>query len=61
MLSLSRCREILGANRSISDEQVKALRDQLYTVADLALDAFQEYDSNVSPDRPRSAQERLST
>ena len=39
MLSIVRCREILGTQCPLSDEEVKELRDQLYAVAEIALDA----------------------
>ena len=39
MLSLERCREILGdAGKDATDEQVIALRDQMMSIASYALD-----------------------
>ena len=40
LLSLVRCREILGTQCPLSDEEVKELRAQLYAVAEVALDAL---------------------
>jgi len=39
MLTLERCREILGPNCPLTYEELSALRDQLRVVADLALGA----------------------
>lgn len=38
MISLERCRKVLGPNNAVSDENLAALRDQLYSFAELALD-----------------------
>lgn len=38
MLSLDRCRKLLGAENSLPDEKLVTLRDQLYCFAELALD-----------------------
>lgn len=38
MISLERCRKILGPNNPVSDENLAALREQLYSFAELALD-----------------------
>lgn len=38
MLSIARCRELVGPNRALTDDELLALRDQLYAVAHLALD-----------------------
>lgn len=38
MISLERCRKILGPNNAVSDEDLAALREQLYSFAELALD-----------------------
>ena len=40
MLSLRKCREILGPRCTLSDEDLEALRDQLYLVAEISLEAF---------------------
>lgn len=38
MLDLRRCREILGSDCPLSDDQIELLRDQLVALADVALD-----------------------
>ncbi len=38
MLSLQRCREVLGPNCSLTDAQVERLRDELAAFADISLD-----------------------
>ena len=43
MLSLIKCRELLGdSGKKLSDEQVLALRDQLYVLADVIVDIYDE-------------------
>lgn len=42
MISLERCREILGPDCQLSDEELERLRDQLYTLADIITTAFLE-------------------
>jgi hypothetical protein len=43
MLTLAKCREFLGdAGSDLSDEQVLALRDQLYALADVITDMYEE-------------------
>jgi len=37
MISLERCRKILGPDNPVSDENLAALREQLYSFAELAL------------------------
>lgn len=37
MLSVQRCRMILGKGYSLSDSEIETLRDQLYCLADVAL------------------------
>jgi hypothetical protein len=39
VLSIARCRELLGHDCSLNDEQLEALRDQMYELAKIALDA----------------------
>lgn len=36
MLSLQKCRELLGGNSTLSDSSLELLRDQLYALADIA-------------------------
>ena len=38
MLSLERCRKLLGTENSLPDESLVTLRDQLYCLAELVLD-----------------------
>lgn len=38
MLSLERCRKLLGQENSLPDESLVTLRDQLYCLAELVLD-----------------------
>jgi hypothetical protein len=40
MLSLRRCRELLGPKYTFSDGDLMVLRDQLYAIALIALEAF---------------------
>lgn len=42
MLSLRRCREILGSSCSATDSQLESLRDQLMAIADIALELGRE-------------------
>jgi hypothetical protein len=48
VLTLKRCREILGAGYQLTDEELEALRDQLYVIAEVALDAFSSQDEPES-------------
>ena len=41
MLSIERCREILGAGSEISDEEVRQIRDQLYELATIVMNGLQ--------------------
>lgn len=38
MLSLERCRKLLGPSNSVPDEKLATLRDQLYCLAEIVLD-----------------------
>ena len=42
MLSFQQCRQILGNSCSITDEELKVLRDQLYGLANVAVTAFSD-------------------
>jgi hypothetical protein len=42
MLSLERCREVLGDDAPQSDAELELLRDQLYGLADVLIDGFVE-------------------
>ena len=39
MLSIERCRELLGGNCELSDEEISKLRDHLYSLAGTVFDA----------------------
>ena len=51
MLSIKRCREILGRNCNLSDEQLMALRDGLYSIAEIAISSANEK-ANMSGNEP---------
>lgn len=40
MLSLDKCRKILGPKCTLSDTELERVRDELYGLADVAIDAF---------------------
>jgi hypothetical protein len=40
MLSVQRCRKLLGVNCSLTDSEIETLRDQLYSLADVAVNAL---------------------
>jgi hypothetical protein len=42
VFSLERCRNILGRDCALDDEQVKRLRDQLYGLADIVIDELRD-------------------
>ena len=42
MLTLNRCRQLLGRNCTLSDSEVESLRDALYAVADIAVTTLVE-------------------
>jgi hypothetical protein len=42
MLNLEQCRKVLGAGCKLSDSELEALRDQLYGLADIAIETFIE-------------------
>jgi hypothetical protein len=51
MLSLERCRKLLGPENSVPDEKLVTLRDQLYCLAELVLDlrdSSQKVDPSVN-------------
>jgi hypothetical protein len=47
MLSLQRCRELLGDTCPLTDNQLMAVRSTLYAVAELALDAVEAFDETI--------------
>lgn len=42
MLSDTRCRELLGPGCDLNDDEIRALRDQLYCLARLALESAED-------------------
>ena len=42
MLSIKRCRKILGKKSKLSDEELEKVRDDLYALADICIEAFLE-------------------
>lgn len=55
MLPLHQCRKILGPNCSLTDCQLDQLRDQLYALADIVVDAFCDQRTDISGhDQPSS-------
>lgn len=50
MLSIERCRKILGADKKLSDEDLATLRDQFYCLASLALE-LRDHQKNVALQR----------
>jgi hypothetical protein len=44
VISIRRCREILAPGVTLSDEQLTRLRDDLYALANAALDVSEEDD-----------------
>jgi len=58
MLSLARCRELLGDDAPTSDADVLALRDRLVGLADVAIDsAAERARQDAERDEERPAQE----
>lgn len=43
MLSLEKCREYLGKDSKLSDEQLESLRTDLYALADIAINSYFEF------------------
>ena len=66
MLSLHRCRQILGSKAADSDDAIKKVREALYTLAHIAVDVYAKPPKNipiqdfeaalgqVPPDAPRT-------
>ena len=52
MLTLEKCREILGDDCPKSDAELELLRDQLYGLADVAVEAFVEQRKRRKDARP---------
>lgn len=47
MLTLQRCRELLGDDCPLTDKDLMAVRNTLYAVAGLALDAVEALDQTL--------------
>jgi hypothetical protein len=41
-LSIQQCRRTLGRDCTLTDSEIESLRDQMYFLADVVLDAFQQ-------------------
>lgn len=41
-LSIEKCRELLGSNKSISDEKILSQRNRLYDLARLLIEKFEQ-------------------
>ena len=52
MLSLKRCREILGADSPETESDLELLRDQLYGLVRVAVEAIPQKPRKNSPPRP---------
>lgn len=42
MLSMQRCREILGSNCRLTDQQLELFRDQMYRLTDIVVDQIKD-------------------
>ena len=42
MLPLSECRRLLGDDARLTDKQLETLRDELYALAEIVIDAYLE-------------------
>ena len=47
MLSLHRCRQILGSKSADSDDAIKQVREALYTLAHIAVDVYAKPPKNI--------------
>ena len=56
MLTLEQCRKVLGPECKLSDSELEALRDQLYGLADIAIEAFSEQRDQNRMNRQRKTQ-----
>ena len=61
MLSLQECRLFLGMDCELTDAQIELLRDQLYALAHVALDAFREQQPSRIPIVQRQEAKDLDT
>lgn len=50
MLTLQKCREILGTDYELSEQELESLRNDLYMLAEVAIDEFIKLkESKVKP------------
>jgi hypothetical protein len=52
MLSLQKCRSLLGPNCELTDSQIDQLRQELYALAHIALDAHRESTQPANENSP---------
>ena len=52
MLSLQKCRSLLGPDCELADSQIEQLRQELYALAHIALDAHRESTRPANEDTP---------
>ena len=55
MLSIDRCRRLLGADQELDDSQIEVLRNEFYSLAELMLDEIArktQPDSWTTDERP---------
>jgi hypothetical protein len=55
VLTIKRCREILGPRCTLTDDELEALRDQFYMVAEVALTAFASEGQQTEPGNDEAA------
>lgn len=60
MLTLDQCRKALGTECKLSNSELEALRDQLYGLADIAIETFiEQRDRNRMNRRPKDQQPKI--
>ena len=47
MIGLHRCRQILGSNVSVSDDEIARIREALYALAHIAVDVYAKHPQNI--------------
>ena len=57
MLTLKRCREILGKDCPLTDEELEMLRDQFSVLAEVVLDAYEPAHARSTLEIVSSAEE----
>ena len=53
MLSLEKCRKLLGGNKAIEDKQLEIIRDRMYCLADIVLETYSRHKRKEHKVRPR--------